>query len=69
MCRHVGLLHGPRPADVRDVQTDADDKLTDALDSPPGRQRVEHVSAEHLGVDRSLDVHDGRVARHGHGLL
>ena len=69
MCRHVGLLHGPRAADVRDVQIDADHELTEALDGPPARNRVEQVAAEHLRVDRTLDVHDGRLARHGQGLL
>ena len=34
---HVGLLHGARAADVRQVQVDADDELADALDRAAGR--------------------------------
>ena len=69
MCRHVGLLHRARAADVRCVQRHAGDELPHPLNRAAGRHRVEHVAREHLGLGRALHVHDRGCARDGQRFL
>ena len=69
MRRHVGLLHGARATDVRDIQRDTRDELTHALDGSPGGNGVERFSIEDLRLRGALDV-DGRCrTSHRQGSL
>jgi hypothetical protein len=61
MCRHVGLLHRPGAADIRQIEIDARHELADRLNHAAARQHVERLAIEHLCVHGRRGVDDRRL--------
>ena len=66
---HVGLLHPGSAADIRRAEHHAVQRRADAPDVSPGRHGFEQLVAEHLLLDRALDVDDRRLAGDGDALF
>ena len=67
--RHVGLLRRGRQPHLRAIHLDARNQLRRRLQVAPGRDGVEHLAVEHLGLADRLHVDHRRLTGDGDRLF